>query len=920
MKRKKALLPILTGALLVSLGLGACGGKPNGGSNGGGASSSEQEEVKINVTAEGDKKEIQVGESVQLHADVDGVEWSTRNTEYVSVGADGLVTAVAPGSARITAKKDGYANGTITITVVKAPAKAWQHELRLEEAEHSDPDNFWGMDLSAYGYGILGPGDSPVENNNGATDDGTSLGYLQAGCKETMKFTSDKAVRVELGVTMAYNAETALNGVITVKFNNVEIPMTSAVCEGPEDGDTNNYYDFHAVSFGMVDLIAGENVLEIEVLGQVAPNMDKAVIWTQDTLQIVSVPAPQKQTINVTNADIKIQVEETAQIQADVDGLSYESADATIASVSTTGLVTGVAAGKTTITLSKDGYKDAKVEVTVKAKPVAGQIILEAEEGTLGGSARVENDANASSGARVGYLSADTSLSLKTTLEEAGEYTVSMMAYSNNVSDWSGYPNVTADELDLSSCMTFNNDVALTGKVLPAGAWGAWVEVSFGDFNLIKGENTFDFAFTAQGPNIDYVKLVNKNGGGEVTPPVTEKVTVSFDANGATGEMASVQVDKGSEYTLPANGFTAPTGKVFAGWDLTVQINQWQSQTTTYQPNDKVTVSADTKFTAHWGYQKDTPIDLSSAYYAEAEAGELAGGAKVENNANAHGEKSVGYMSAGASVTIQFQASDAGKAKLVLLASSASANWMSQPVQYYDQDVASTTSITVNGAAVDLTGKGLNGSDAPAFTQINLGEFDVKKGNNTVVISAIAQSCNIDAIAVVSSLTISDPLPPVGLVYAEIENSTFVRADGQTDADTLTVIDQADAHGGKAVTNFKQGSKVTVRFNASAAGKVGLKLIASSSSFVNYGANYMQPQQLSQVMTMKLNENNVDLTGKSVGTQWAQVDYEWSVVDFGEIDVQLGENVIVLEATAELGPNLDALRLQGSETLTVTVL
>ena len=41
--------------------------------------------------------------------------------------------------------------------------------------------------------------------------------------------------------------------------------------------------------------------------------------------------------------------------------------------------------------------------------------------------------------------------------------------------------------------------------------------------------------------------------------------TVSFDANGGSGNMNNVSVAAG-DYTLPANGFTAPNGKEFSGW------------------------------------------------------------------------------------------------------------------------------------------------------------------------------------------------------------------------------------------------------------------------------------------------------------------------------------------------------------------
>lgn len=771
MKTKKALLPVLASALLLTMGLAACNNSTPASNPG--SSSGEAEEVKIEITSEGGKKEIQVGETLQLTASVEGVTWSTKSTDIVSVSETGLVTAIKDGSARITAKKDGYANGSFTVTVLKAPDREPNYSLRLEEAEHYDPDDFWGM---SWGGTVMGPGDSPVEDNGGKTDDGTSLGWLTQGCKETMTFTSNKAAKVEIGVTMAYNAEMNLDGVLSVKFNGKEISMAGRTVSGPSDGDTNNYYEFSTVSFGMVDLVAGNNVLEIEMLAQ-GPNMDKVVIFTTEALQIAAVPAQAKPKIEVVEAELEVQVdaEVSIQVKDNLAGVTFTSADETIATVSTAGVVKGIKAGRTTVELTKEGYKKATVNVTVKAKPVAGQVILEAEAGEIVGG-RVENDANSSGGARVGYLAADTSLTLKTTLEEAGEYTVSMLAYSNNVSDWSGYPNVTADELDLSSCMTFkvnNVDVALTGKVLPAGPWGNYVEVSFGDFNLVKGENTFAFAFTAQGPNIDYVKLVDKNapqGGDPVTPdPVVEKVTVSFDANGGTGTMAAVEVEKG-EYTLPACSFTAPGTKDFGGWEYTAKTEFWgqvYEQQKVAQPGDKVTLTENITFKAVWNVhiEKTAQADLTSAFVMEAEDAVIAGaqtqqgGSPVETNESSHGGKDVGYMSAGASITFNFNASAAGQVKLILMGRSANADWSNwQNPTYYDHALEETTSIKANDADVDVTGKGFLGSDAKTSVQIDLGNIAVKAGANTIVISALKQAPNMDCIALIADgITFSLP-------------------------------------------------------------------------------------------------------------------------------------------------------------------
>ena len=74
----------------------------------------------------------------------------------------------------------------------------------------------------------------------------------------------------------------------------------------------------------------------------------------------------------------------------------------------------------------------------------------------------------------------------------------------------------------------------------------------------------------------------------ENIPVVT--YTVSFDANGGTGSMADVTGVSG-EYTLPANGFTAPAGKQFKAWSVGGVEKA---------AGDKITVTANTTVTAVW--------------------------------------------------------------------------------------------------------------------------------------------------------------------------------------------------------------------------------------------------------------------------------------------------------------------------------
>ena len=52
--------------------------------------------------------------------------------------------------------------------------------------------------------------------------------------------------------------------------------------------------------------------------------------------------------------------------------------------------------------------------------------------------------------------------------------------------------------------------------------------------------------------------------------PVVTKYTVSYDANGGTGTIESVEVTAGESITVSdGTGLTAPEGKEFAGWAKT---------------------------------------------------------------------------------------------------------------------------------------------------------------------------------------------------------------------------------------------------------------------------------------------------------------------------------------------------------------
>lgn len=87
----------------------------------------------------------------------------------------------------------------------------------------------------------------------------------------------------------------------------------------------------------------------------------------------------------------------------------------------------------------------------------------------------------------------------------------------------------------------------------------------------------------------------NQNGeNGEETPEEVKKYTITFNANGGSGSMSSVEVNENASYTLPSCSFTPATNYVFESW----QVNG-----ATKSVGDTITITANTTITAIWKVQ-----------------------------------------------------------------------------------------------------------------------------------------------------------------------------------------------------------------------------------------------------------------------------------------------------------------------------
>ena len=199
---------------------------------------------------------------------------------------------------------------------------------------------------------------------------------------------------------------------------------------------------------------------------------------------------------------ITIKVDETAQITSEMTDLEYKSANAAVATVSETGLVTGIKAGSTTITVSKEGnFKELVIPVTVNEK--GGVVRAEVETGTSADNAvtfRTPSGSGAS-GQVTNAFPNGAVLTIKFNSELAGKFDMYLNARAGGSSSASDYAEAISVKIN-------GADVTIAGAV-PSGY--SFSEVLVGEATLVAGENTIEVtALLDSMPNLDYFRFVPK--------------------------------------------------------------------------------------------------------------------------------------------------------------------------------------------------------------------------------------------------------------------------------------------------------------------------------------------------------------------------------------------------------------------------
>ena len=193
-----------------------------------------------------------------------------------------------------------------------------------------------------------------IDDNNNAPHSCISLAAVSvSGSAYSLKAGSARVIRGGTAQIEIQKDGVSLTGGVTYESENEEIATVSAsgLVTGVANGETR------------IKVTADRRVRYFTVeVGGYSYSLEKtsAIVKTGKTHQINIISNP---------------------VGADLSGAIYTSADENIATVSTSGLVTGVATGSTTITVSIEGnnleftVNVAGIEATVKAEDTAGTVV-----------------------------------------------------------------------------------------------------------------------------------------------------------------------------------------------------------------------------------------------------------------------------------------------------------------------------------------------------------------------------------------------------------------------------------------------------------------------------------------------------------------------------------------------------------------
>lgn len=559
--KKKAFFTMVAFSVLVSFGVAACTPASNQTSN-----SQQLEKIAIKTADNKTSATITKGQTLQLSASVEGVTWESSKPEVATIDTNGLATSVDAGSTTITAKKDGFRDGTFTLRVELEKivvTASGSTELLIgetvtltanKEGVTWESSNAEIASVTAAGVVTANKlGDVTISAKKSGFADGTQAikvkrpaptatlhfedadhysadgmwgtnynGRIYGPGEESPVYTRSSGNASD-GTCIAYmdNGDTEVLTFTSSANVKAELVMTMASRSAVSDMSSVMDVKFNNVAIDLagksfegggdtntfVEFSLGEFNLQANNVLDFAfkassPYFDDLNIYAESATTITVVKPVEKDPVTINQESIRVAQGKTFQITSSMTGLGYKSASEAIATVTAAGLVTGVAPGNTTIAVSKEGYKTIRVPVEVTEVEGAFVVSIEGITGE-GVTTRTSQNLTAPNNYIIDAFPEGAVGTLAFTVETAGQYTLYMKCRASG-----GYQSSNTDVL--ATCMTLKvNGTVVTSSASVSG--NTFTEYLIGDVNFTAaGPATIEITNITSVPTINLFKFIPK--------------------------------------------------------------------------------------------------------------------------------------------------------------------------------------------------------------------------------------------------------------------------------------------------------------------------------------------------------------------------------------------------------------------------
>jgi uncharacterized protein YjdB len=307
------------------------------------------------------------------------ISWSSSNTAVATVSSSGVVTGVAEGSATITATSEGK-SGSSAVAVTKAPVASLKVSPTSVSVQAGATSQLTATPLDQSGRPLTG---RTITWSTGSTAVATvsSTGLLKGVAQGTTTVTAyceGKSAPVAVTVTATVVPVASVS--VSPTADTLYVGQSGQFTATPKDA-SGNALSGRTITWASsntgIATVSSTGAVKAVAAGTATITATSEGKSGTATLLVKLVPVA---AVSVTPSSASVQVGSTVQLSAktsDASGntltgrtITWSTSSASIATVSSSGLVTGVAAGTAKIVATSEGVKDTAT-ITVTLAPVA---------------------------------------------------------------------------------------------------------------------------------------------------------------------------------------------------------------------------------------------------------------------------------------------------------------------------------------------------------------------------------------------------------------------------------------------------------------------------------------------------------------------------------------------------------------------